>query len=595
MSLDSNQIKAVEFGQGPALVVAGPGSGKTTVLTHRVRYLINELKVKPEKILVITFTKAAAAQMKQRFENLVDEYAPVSFLTFHSLFYSIICDFRSQNVSLLSPKEKQNIIFTILKENGIFYDALNINELMKEFADCKNSSKERGLHNSKLLEEDVFVKVFKEYQYEIGKLGKPDYDDFSVWVKDIFDSNQKLLEYWQSKYEYCLIDEFQDINTPQYEIVCKMIKSKNIFAVGDEDQSIYGFRGSDPTVCFRFAEEYNATKIMLSTNYRSGQNIVSGACRLIKHNKIRFEKHIKASGENDMGVFKITGFFDYSDEFEKLTDELLEHKEFSSAILLRTNSIPGQLIRKLIEKGLNPVFKEKLEKITDNPVVKDVYSYLKLAKYKSFDDLVRIANKPNRYISRAFLTKCMTESGENISFPILYRHSKDKGYLATNIYKLEMNLRKLKDMDSFEALMYIFNVIGYEKYLYDQRIKFDEILCKLKDLTKEYKTIDEIIDYFRFIETENDMNYVNHIPFDGKKVEIMTMHSAKGLEWDEVYIPSVNEGVIPHKRSLDGNLIEEERRLLYVAITRGRQKVWVSYENNADKRLKPSPFIKELS
>ena len=150
-------------------------------------------------------------------------------------------------------------------------------------------------------------------------------------------------------------------------------------------------------------------------------------------------------------------------------------------------------------------------------------------------------------------------------------------------------------MDSFEALMYIFNVIGYEKYLYDQRIKFDEILCKLKDLTKEYKTIDEIIDYFRFIETENDMNYVNHIPFDGKKVEIMTMHSAKGLEWDEVYIPSVNEGVIPHKRSLDGNLIEEERRLLYVAITRGRQKVWVSYENNADKRLKPSPFIKELS
>ena len=199
MSLDLNQIEAVKFANGPALVIAGPGSGKTTVLTNRVRYLIKELQVPPEKILVITFTRAAAGQMNKRFNDLFEGYAPVNFTTFHSLFYSIICEHFSSNVSLISPNEKLNILkMVVMKEKQDFSDS-KINDLLNDFSYYKNNGIKVGKRLSEVVDNDSFFDLFDAYQDEIFNIAKPDYDDFTIWCRRIFDENENLLKEWQNK------------------------------------------------------------------------------------------------------------------------------------------------------------------------------------------------------------------------------------------------------------------------------------------------------------------------------------------------------------------------------------------------------------
>ena len=300
--LDKVQQCAVEHGEGPLLVTAGPGSGKTTVITHHIRYLINNLGIPPEEILVITFTKSAATEMRERFLKLMDDTnTKVVFGTFHAIFYQILrISGGFTHDSILKEKEKYIILRDILKAHKIqFYEKTFLEDLLAEISQFKNKGNTDSFKSS-LLEKEQFCLVASEYQKRMESLNKIDFDDMVLRCHDLFLKDKQILYKWQKTFRYILVDEFQDINPMQYEIV-KMLGEKhhNIFAVGDEDQSIYSFRGANPSICFQFLKDYpSAKQIFMATNYRCNINIVEGAKKLISHNKERFKKDICAAMNN---------------------------------------------------------------------------------------------------------------------------------------------------------------------------------------------------------------------------------------------------------------------------------------------------------
>lgn len=614
MSLDSNQIEAVKFPLGSALVIAGPGSGKTTVLTQRVRYMINELNVPPDEILVITFTRAAAMQMKKRFDEMSNEYFPVTFQTFHSLFFSIIKNASKDEVSLISPKEKLNMLVSVLKDKNISFDAINLNSLLNEFSACSNKFNKD--FQSGILEKDVFDSVYTAFEYEKKMSGKIDFDDFSKWALDYL-SNENIRKIWRDKYKYCLIDEFQDISFDQYEVV-RCLFSENVFAVGDDDQSIYAFRGAKPSVCFEFVKDYDAKILYLNNNYRSNAYIVERSLKLIGHNKERFEKKLVSKSESAGGVY-VKKFEGSEEEYENLSLSLKENHEKSNSfsksnesgkpdfygcknknesnvILIRTNNVSERLISRLLKDKIRVIYKDKPDSLLKNGCAKDILSYLKLSqKDYTYENLIRIANKPNRYISRAFITECKAKElayDDTFTFKNLYSLAKGKSYLSANIFKLEKSLSKIRCMSSLEAILYIFGVIGYERFLHESGIKYGEVLDKLKVIAYDKENISDFIEFCENVEEYVKDDTFDDKTFDGVTVEIATIHSSKGLEWDNVYIPDVNEGNIPHRGS-DSEGIEEERRLLYVGMTRAKKNLWIGCVNNEDEGVKQSIYINE--
>ncbi len=597
MSLDLNQIEAVKFPIGPAMVIAGPGSGKTTVLTQRVRYMIKELNIPPEQILVITFTRAAALQMKKRFDETSEDYYPVTFSTFHSLFYSVIRDASSDDISLITPKEKLNILISVLKDKSISFDLLNLNSLLNEFTEKKLLREKKSSYSSKILDQSKFDLVFDAYNQETKMLNKLEFDDFSERCMT-FLQNPLVRNKWKERYKYCLIDEFQDISFDQYEII-KTLFDKNVYAVGDDDQSIYGFRGAKPSVCFEFVKDYDAKILRLNNNYRSTPKIVEMSSFLIKNNKERFDKNL-VSQKKEEGCATLLKYLNFDEEYEDLLLKLDDCKgeNITNAILLRTNSASEKLLGKLIKKGYKPVFKDKPDDVFQTGIAKDVIAYLKLSRKEyTYENLFRIANKPNRYVSRAYLTECKNNEliyNDCFSFKNLYETAKGKSYLKTNIYKFEMSLKKMWDMDSFEALIYIFNVVGYENYLRESGIKNKDAFEKMKSVAMEYPDISDFVDFCENIGGQTNNNVLTKEDYKkGNIVEIATIHSSKGLEWDNVFIPDIIEGNLPHKKTSFDD-IEEERRLLYVGMTRAKMNLWLGYVDNPDEKAIPSVFVKEL-
>lgn len=598
MSLDLYQSEAVSLPIGSAMIIAGPGSGKTTVLTNRVRYMIKELNIPPDEILVITFTKAAALQMKKRFEEISGDYYPVTFSTFHSLFFSIITDASNNEVSLITPKEKLNILVSVLKERQICFDGVNLSSLLAEQSLFKTKKSGKDDFVSAILEKDVFVKVYSACLKEEKLLGKLDFDDFSIWCEEML-RKENVLRLWKKRYRYCLVDEFQDIGEDQYGIL-KMLFDDNVFAVGDDDQSIYGFRGAKPSICMNFVKDFNAKVVYLSNNYRSQKDIVDKSVRLISHNKERFDKTplSRKEGNNKVNICKFDSSKEqYNELLEVLKRNFEENK--SNVILLRTNNIPDNLLSLLTKEKIKIRCREKPDILIKNGFVKDIVAYFRLSlKDYTYTNLFRIANKPNRYLSRAFLTECKANEliydNDFFTFGNLYKASKGKSYLAGNIFKLENNLKKMKEMDSYEALIYIFGVIGYEKYLRESGVKYTDIFERLKIIACENVNRE---DFVSFCEEVNECLTETQITKEdykrGNVVEICTLHSSKGLEWDNVYIPDVNEGNIPHKKS-DNEFFEEERRLFYVGITRAVNNLWIGCVQNENEKKIPSVFVKEL-
>lgn len=600
MIFDEKQISVIKASPGSLLVTAGPGSGKTAVLTQRVIYLNKAYNIPLDKILVITFTKAAAGEMKSRFEKEYTGDSKVTFCTFHSLFYSIIKDFKGQNFSVISLKEKLNILKTVLIDMNLDISRLDLNEILDEISKVKNLDINMKEYISKSIDFDKFERLFDLYKEETKQANLIDYDDFVFLCGDLFLKHPEFLKKWRDKYEYCLIDEFQDINLKQYEMVKILFNGKGMFAVGDEDQSIYAFRGSSSDICLKFKKEFNADVIKLETNYRSCKKIVKECMKLISYNSLRFDKRIVPVKDAKEGEFKLKSFYTVKDEYEYIVNDakssLLKGK--SVAILLRTNNMDDSLIYCLLKHKVSYISEKTCVKRNNNEITEDFLTYLKIAAgERTYANLLKIANKPNRYILRNFLTECRLKERNNsefFSYVNLFDCSRNKKYLSVKIFKLERNLKELCKLDSFEGLIYIMKVIGYEKYLFEKGIKYETEFEELKTIAREFTSKEDFIDYFELIKDEVS-NSNERSDEDGTgKVNICTIHAAKGREWDEVYIPDVNEGNIPHKRAVGREETEEERRLFYVAMTRARDKLTVSFVDDIKRNLKPSVFINEI-
>lgn len=602
--LDDNQLKAVNFGDGPALVTAGPGSGKTTVITHRILNMVTKQNIPSGKIAVITFTKAAAVEMKDRFNKLSSGFSSnVTFATFHSFFYHIILSYQNQkSLPLITEKEKRDYIKRYLKSKKLYcFDNIFIDGILKEISYVKNNRCDPKEFKSKKLEKDRFFECFDFYNNLIRLSGKIDFDDMMTGCFDILENNKDILKMWQERFDYYLIDEFQDINYLQYEIIKKLAVTQNIFVVGDEDQSIYGFRGSSPRYMFLFMKEFNAKRIDLSVNYRSLKGIVNNSNEIIKDNVERFDKTITPVSTQNGNVLTIK----YNSDFLMYSDMALKIKEnlslnLSCVILQRTGKISPEMVKALQNNDISFTLPDKYTSIFDNAFCLDILSYLALAnKDNRCEHLFRIINKPSRYVSSDFMAMVRERSDKDREFTFdwcdVLSLAKTKDYLYSNLFFLKNYLQKISGMRIYEAIKYIRKMIGYDDYLSNLALtsgcRFSELVAPLDEFEDFAKTIANYNDLINEIEIIKRLK-INHNKGEDKDIEILTFHASKGLEWDAVFLPDLCEGVVPHKKAVSKEEIEEERRMLYVAMTRARKYLWMGTVYNKQNSRFPSSFIK---
>lgn len=605
MNINEGQKKAIEHLNGPMLVLAGPGSGKTFVITRRTANLIEQYGINPSNILVITFTKAAAVEMKERFVKLMGGNMPVTFGTFHSVYFTILRYAYNYNASNIVREEQRisNIRDSVQKLNLDIEDEADfINDVLSEISRVKNEGANINNYSSTSCADDVFRKIYNSYDNYLVSSNLLDFDDMLVMCYELLKERKDILSAWQKKYQYILIDEFQDINKVQYDVI-KLIASpnNNIFAVGDDDQSIYGFRGAKPEIMLNFEKDFvNAKRVLLDTNYRSVETVVECAKKVIGHNKIRFDKDIIAGSKERVPVI-IKEFAGQREENDYIFSKIKEYKNkghtySDMAILFRTNVGPRLIIQKLMEYNIPFKTKDSIPNIFEHFIAKNIISYIKIAlgdnsRYEFF----QIMNKPKRYISRDSI------KGETVNFDELCYLYRDKAWLVERINKLVYDLRMLRKMSPFAGVNYIRHAIGYEDYLKEyaeyRRMKFEDLLETLDEImetAREFRTYDE---WFNHME-----NYSKELQRQAKKqlenidgISLATFHSSKGLEYKDVFIIDANEGITPHNKALLDDDIEEERRMFYVALTRAKENLCVCYVNERyNKKLVPSRFVGEM-
>lgn len=600
------QSKAINHYTGPCLVLAGPGSGKTLVITHRTKNLIEQFKVNPSNILVITFTKAAAMEMQERFEKLMNgQKLPVSFGTFHAIFFKILkyaYNYRAENI--LREEMKFRIIKELVdRENLEIEDEKEfIASVISEIGNVKGDMINIDNYYSSNCSDEVFRRIYNGYENKLRRKNLIDFDDMLIMCYELFKARSDILSAWQKKYQFILIDEFQDINRVQYEVM-KMLAAPqdNLFIVGDDDQSIYRFRGARPEIMLNVERDYKDTvRIVLDENYRCTGAIVKDSCNLIGHNENRFRKEIKASNVEGRPV-EYREFKSATEENGRIIEDIRKHVEKGGqysdiAVLFRTNIGPRFLVDKLMEYNIPFHMKDAMPNIYEHFIAKDIISYIKFAIGENTrENFLRLINKPNRYISREILRN------EIVSIDELMAFFTNKRWMIERLDKLQFDLRMIKQMRPYAAINYIFQGVGYEDYLEEyadyRRMKPEELYevrDELLQAAKEYKTFDEwflhIENYGKELEQQAAFNNRNE-----NAVELSTMHSSKGLEYDIVYIIDAVEGVTPHSKAVLDEDIEEERRLFYVAATRARHELHVFWiKERFGKPVDISRFVKEM-
>ena len=588
------------------MVLAGPGSGKTSVIVERTAYMISKGGVSPSNILVVTFSRAAAKEMKERFLSFTgQQHTPVTFGTFHGVFYGILkhaYGFTAANI--LSEEEKFGMLKELtlnyggeLAEEGDFPE-----EISKEISVVKVNRISLEHYYSSCCPDEVFRQIYQGYREMCQSRRKLDFDDMLLYCYELFDKRKDILAAWQNKFQYILVDEFQDINQLQYDIV-RMLASPqdNLFIVGDDDQSIYHFRGARPEIMLNFTRDYpDAETVILDVNYRCSGKILSSAMQLIGENKKRFLKKLSTPNQDGEAV-QIREFQNPREEYLSVVSELRERMEKGenledTAILLRTNQESEGLVGALMERQIPFNMKEKLPNLFHHWICRNLLAYMKFAAGdRSRKNFLEFMNRPNRYISRDALSL-----SPEISFDELKEFYKDKDWMCDRITTLETHLRVLKGLAPYAAINFIRRGMGYEEYLHEyaeyRKIKpeeLSEILDRLTETTKGMNSLKEWEDYIE--------EYTAKLEEQARKVEqeregvlISTLHGVKGLEYDNVYILNVNEGSMPYRKAVLEPAIEEERRLFYVGMTRARKKLTLCYvRQQYEKKREPSRFLKE--
>ncbi len=610
------------------MVLAGPGSGKTFVLTRRIAHLINTHHINPSEILVITFTKAAAGEMQQRFLSLCEgEHPPVTFGTFHAVFYSILKETsRCRAGSILSEAEKKKILRDIIRRNryDISPNADMLEEILAEIGRYQNfseSSFEKPDENINFIPQNIspelFHNLYHDFVHTKDILGKIDFDDMALKCRELFQERPDILKRYQARYRYLLIDEFQDIAPIQYHLIQLLAAPENnIFIVGDDDQSIYGFRGAKPDIMRNFPKDYpDAEIVALQINYRSTPQVVSSAGKLISHNRNRFPKEILSAGES--GAPLRIGKFEHSSKMEEeLFRSLLREKKAGKladcAVISRTSSCFSILSEKLRQAGIPCGFREKVKSIYEHEIVYDLFAYLEFCATppmkRSRSQFFRFMNRPLRYISREAVNE-IADLGHLIRF---YR---GKPAMQETVIKLKEDLDRMRAMPVFLAVNYIRKGMGYDAWLLerfgekgahsdDESGNIMEFADMIQNSAKGCRNLSQwkaVIEERKKEEQDHKLSLQDDAPKES--VTLMTMHGSKGLEYDKVFIVNCNEGITPHRKARSEEEIEEERRMFYVAMTRAKKELALFYidcqkksekEDDTSKTMPPSRFLKEI-
>lgn len=613
MECNKEQKEAIMHRDGPAMVLAGPGAGKTYVITNRVKVLIDEYGVKPEQILVVTFSKAAAVEMKERFEMLTGgRRLPVRFGTFHSVFFQILrLAYHYEVKDIATPALKYRFLEETLNETGYGVDDKKefLSDIEKEISRVKGEGIEIDCYFSSACSAEIFQKMYRGYQEKLQRHRCLDFDDMVVYTYQLLKEREDIRRRWQAQFRYLLIDEFQDINRLQYETVCMLAEPENnLFIVGDDDQSIYGFRGAKSGIMLSFPKRFPDTKqIVLGVNYRCSDEIMKAAERLIGKNNERYEKHIVANKGKEQPVH-MKKCENLPDEAEKIVAQIQMYQKEGiayqeMAVLFRTNMQMRLLAGKLMEHGVPFTMRENLPNLFDTWMAKDIMCYLQLALgNRSREKFLKIANRPVRYLSRTAFTE------SEVSFDKLraYYAVKNQEWMEERIWNFEYDLKNLASLSPYAAIHFIRKGIGYDEFLKtyadERNVNADDwfdVLDEMQEMARDKKSIPEFLSF-----VENYGDTLEEIRQEQKKqqvkeepgVSLMTMHASKGLEFPVVFVPTLNEDIVPYRKAVQEGNLEEERRMLYVAMTRAKTYLHLSFvKERFHKEAEPSPFLYEIS
>lgn len=604
MPYNESQKKAVGHREGPMLVLAGPGSGKTAVITGRTVRL-TDCGISPSSVLVVTFTRAAAAEMKGRFLKMKHAASTeVVFGTFHSIYYGILRSVMDLGPgSILTDRVRMKLIREILDHT--WRGAAGENELpqkvAREIGRVKSSQTDIDRFYSSVMPEKAFRQVYRQYEQWKDENRRIDFDDIIVKCYELFRDRPEELAKWQRRFQYILVDEFQDISPLQYQVIRMLAAPENnLFIVGDDDQSIYRFRGASPKIMLGFPKDYpEAETVTLDVNYRSTPQIISAAGKLICHNRERFPKNIQPCREAGPPVRHET-FENTQQECRHLTDAIRKaHAGGTSyremAVLSRTNSGCRQAVEQMMSAGIPFRIGDVIPCVFDHWIAQDVLAYMELgAGSRKRSDFLRIYNKPNRYFSRdAFYDS-------NVPFQKLYSYYEDKDWMCRRVQTLEDEVLMIGNLAPYGAITFIRQEIGYESYVRayakERGIPEDDLVRVLDELTESARNYRTYADWKKSIEKFRErLASRRQEDADRDSVTISTLHASKGMEYDDVYILDVNEGVIPYQKAKLHEDLEEERRMLYVGMTRARKNLCLfTVRTRFDKAAAPSRFLKEI-
>lgn len=589
-NLNQMQIEAVKHKDGPLLILAGAGSGKTKVLTTRIAYLIKEYGISPDEILAITFTNKAANEMKERINKLIPNTNLLA-CTFHSFGVRILrsnydrLDY-NKNFVILDSDDSLTLVKKIMKDYNIDPKRISPYIIRNKISNNKSEFIMPDEYKKFVCseEDDVVYKVYKKYQDTLFKNNSVDFDDLLILPIKLFNENKDVLEYYQEKYKYILIDEYQDTNRAQY-ILSKMIsaKYKNICAIGDNDQSIYSFRNADYRNILNFEKDYPLCKtIMLEQNYRSTKNILNAANCIIKNNEKRKDKKLWSNNEigDKITVYKANDELDETFYcIRKIKDLVKDGISYSDIVILYRTNAQSRVFESELLKANIPFRIVGSFYFYSRKEIKDLLAYLRLIHNHNDDiSLLRIINTPKRGIGlksianleeRASLNNCslfeaITSSKELEFKNMILELSKEKDNLSLTDF-VELVLEKsglrasLKEENSLEA---------------DIRL---ENLEEFKSVTRTFEEQSGIISLEDFLFEVSLVSDIEEYRDDPNRITLMTVHSVKGLEFLYVFLVGMEEGLFPHKNSFSKEEQEEERRLMYVAVTRAKKKLYITW------------------
>ncbi|MSS42227.1 ATP-dependent helicase [Anaerosalibacter bizertensis] len=614
---NKQQLEAIKHKDGPALVLAVPGAGKTTVLIYRTHNLIKKHNINPLKILSITFSKASAKDMKNRFNNTFPNFynIPVNFSTIHSFSYTILKEYAYRNnlkYSLIEnfkhPQHKNKLLRKIyLDINGEYITEEKLETVINTIGYIKNMM---FTIDDFLQKYKVDIKNFKKIytKYENYKYNNflIDFDDMLTYTLNILNKDKYLLNKYRNKFDYIQVDEGQDTSKIQMEIIKTISQPKNnLFIVADDDQSIYRFRGASPENILNFKEIYPQANIFyMEQNFRSSNNIVNVCNKFIKQNTLRYNKELFTENKNIRPV-KIIRSETIIDEYEYLIEMFKKHGDLSnSAILYRNNISSLGLIEYLDRNNIPFYIRDAKISFANHWVVKDILAFLNVAyDNKNIFEFEKIYYKTKGYIYKKHINWAKTLSYNIPIFDRLLQYPDLKKDYKKQIKELKVDFKRLSNLKPYDAISFIEKDLKYEKYLKENSIKFGytydslkTILFNLKLIAKNTNNIKEFL---------GRLKYLDYITYRSRKekngVRLSTIHSAKGLEFKKVYIIDLIEGDFPTFNSIEAfekgqiNLLEEERRLFYVGMTRAKEVldlITIDYKN--ESKVKDSRFLIEL-